>query len=346
MIARSLNNVRVIVLFLLSIAVAEIANAQTVNVWLTTDDQSTELQQQPSVTFAPGSSGNNPVFVDETQTYQQVEGFGADFTDSAAYLLNEVATPAARSNAMNNLFTRSGGGIGVSFVRNPMGASDLARSEYSYDDLAAGQIDTNLTLFSIAHDQVDIIPLVRQALQLNPQLTIMANPWSPPGWMKDSGSMVGGSLLPAMYTPFANYFVKYIQAYQAAGIPIRYISLQNEPLYAPGDYPGMYMDAPTQLSVLRDYVLRLWHRIVFPPGYWSMTTIGISQVIRKRSLPTPTCWLRVRSRALPGTDMAARPARCLRWPTCIPRREITRPSTPAARGSAIRSRPISRRSYM
>ncbi len=255
MIARSLNNVRVIVLFLLSIAVAEIANAQTVNVWLTTDDQSTELQQQPSVTFAPGSSGNNPVFVDETQTYQQVEGFGADFTDSAAYLLNEVATPAARSNAMNNLFTRSGGGIGVSFVRNPMGASDLARSEYSYDDLAAGQIDTNLTLFSIAHDQVDIIPLVRQALQLNPQLTIMANPWSPPGWMKDSGSMVGGSLLPAMYTPFANYFVKYIQAYQAAGIPIRYISLQNEPLYAPGDYPGMYMDAPTQLSVLRDYVL-------------------------------------------------------------------------------------------
>lgn len=250
-----LYTVGITVLSLWLVVGAETAKAQTVSVWLTTDDQSTELQPQASVTFAPGSDASNPVIVDETQAYQQVEGFGADFTDSAAYLLNEVATPAARSNAMNSLFTRTGGGIGVSFVRDPMGASDLARSQYSYDDLPAGQTDTNLTFFSIAHDQVDIIPLVLQALQLNPQLTIMANPWSPPGWMKDSGSMVGGSLLPGMYTPFAQYFVKYIQAYQAAGIPIHYISLQNEPLYQPGDYPGMYMDATTQLSVLRDYVL-------------------------------------------------------------------------------------------
>ncbi len=241
--------------FLLLVGAVEIVNAQTVNVWLTTDDQITKLHQQPSVTFATGSGGSNPVFVDETQTYQPIEGFGADFTDSAAYLLNEVATPSARSNAMNSLFTRNGGGIGVSFVRNPMGASDLARSEYSYDDLPSGQTDTNLTSFSIAHDQVDIIPLVQQALRLNPQLTIMANPWSPPGWMKDSGSMVGGSLLPSMYTPFAKYFVKYIQAYQAVGIPIQYISLQNEPLYVPSDYPGMSMDATGQLPILRDYLL-------------------------------------------------------------------------------------------
>jgi glucosylceramidase len=240
---------------LLLIADAELTNAQTVSVWLTTDNQSTKLQQQSSVMFAPGTGGDNPVFVDETQTYQQVEGFGASFTDSAAYLLNQVATPTARSNAMSNLFTRTGGGIGVSFVRNPMGASDLARWHYSYDDLPPGQTDSNLTSFSIAHDQTDIIPLVQQALQLNPQLKIMANPWSPPGWMKDSGSMIGGSLLPSMYTPFAKYFVKYVQAYQAAGIPIHYISLQNEPLYVPGNYPGMSMDATTQRTVLRDYVL-------------------------------------------------------------------------------------------
>ena len=241
--------------FLLLIGSAELTNAQTVSVWLTTHDQSKTLEQQASVTFASGSGGSNPVVVDETQTYQQIEGFGASFTDSAAYLLNQVATPTARSNAMNNLFTRNGGGIGVSFVRNPMAASDLARTHYSYDDLAAGKTDVNLTNFSIAHDQADIIPLVQQALQLNPQLTIMANPWSPPGWMKDSGSMIGGSLLPSMYGPFARYFVKYIQAYQAAGIPTHYISLQNEPLYVPGDYPGMSMDAATQITVLRDYVL-------------------------------------------------------------------------------------------
>jgi glucosylceramidase len=271
------------------------ANAQTVSVWLTTDDQVNKLQSVASVAFVTGSGGNNPVFVDETQTYQRVEGFGASFTDSAGYLLNEVAPALVRSNAMYNLFTRNGGGIGVSFVRNPMGASDLARTQYSYDDLPTGQTDTNLTSFSIAHDQADIIPLVQQALQLNPQLTIMANPWSPPGWMKTSGSMVGGSLLASMYPSFAQYFVKYIQAYQAAGIPTHYISLQNEPLYVPGDYPGMSMDATNQLPILRDYILPAlaasnittkvlvydhnWDRPDYPQTVFSdATVLGSSQV--------------------------------------------------------------------
>ena len=94
-----------------------------------------------------------------------------------------------------------------------------------------------------------------QARRLNPQLTVMASPWSPPGWMKDSGAMIGGSLLPGLYDAFATYVVKYIQAYEAAGIPIHYISLQNEPLYVPPDYPGMSMDASTQTAVLHDHVL-------------------------------------------------------------------------------------------
>jgi glucosylceramidase len=241
--------------FLIGIFGSELVSAQTVSVWLTTDDQSQKLQPQASVTFATAGGGRNPVIVDETQTFQQIEGFGASFTDTTGYILNEVATPSSRTSAMTNLFTRNGGGIGLSFVRNPMGASDLTRFDYSYDDLATNQTDVNLVNFSIAHDQADIIPLLQQALQLNPQLTIMANPWSPPGWMKTSGSMISGSLLPNMYAPFALYFVKYIQAYQAAGIPIHYISLQNEPEYSPSDYPGMLMDAVTQSNVLRNYVL-------------------------------------------------------------------------------------------
>jgi len=230
-------------------------SAQTVAVWLTTDDQTKKLQQQSSAVFSTVNAGNNPIIVDETKTYQTIEGFGASFTDTTGYALNELADPAQRDAAMTNLFTRDAGGIGLSFVRNPMGACDLSRSIYSYDDLPAGQTDTNLDLFSIAHDQADIIPLVKQALQLNPQLKIMANPWSPPGWMKDSGSMIGGSLLPSMYGAFALYFVKYLQAYQAAGVPVNYISLQNEPLYGPANYPGMLMDAATQTVVLRDYIL-------------------------------------------------------------------------------------------
>jgi glucosylceramidase len=168
--------------------------------------------------------------------------------------MNKIIPAASLPGVMNSLFDHNGG-IGISFVRNPMGASDLARSLYSYDDMPAGATDPNLSSFSIAHDQADIIPLLRQAKSINPRLKIMANPWSPPGWMKTSGSMIGGSLLPASYTSFANYFVRYLQAYAAAGVPVDYVSLQNEPLYLPDAYPGMSMPATDQLVILRDYVL-------------------------------------------------------------------------------------------
>ena len=223
--------------------------------WLTTNTQSAKLQPQAAVTFGTSATATNPIVVDEARVYQEVEGFGASMTDSSAYLLNQIATPAARDAAMANLFTRTGTGIGLSVLRNPMGGSDLARFHYWYDDLPAGQTDPTLAGFSIAHDLADIVPLVQQARALNPQLVVMATPWSPPGWMKTSGSLIGGSLLASAYAPFANYFVKYIQAYQAAGIPIDYVSLQNEPLFVPGDYPGMSMDAATQLTVLKLHLL-------------------------------------------------------------------------------------------
>jgi O-glycosyl hydrolase len=217
-------------------------NGPAVSIVVTTNDQAMQLTPQPTVSFSIASGGSNVVYLDETQVYQTIEGFGAATTDSAMYLLNEVAQPAQLSQAMNDLFTRQGNGIGLSFLRNPMGASDLARSVYSFDD-NNGQADPTLAHFSIAHDQVDIIPLILQAKQLNPQIKIMANPWSPPGWMKDSESMIGGSLLSSMYTPFADYFVDYLLAYSAAGVNVDYISLQNEPLYVPTNYPGMCVPA-------------------------------------------------------------------------------------------------------
>lgn len=217
--------------------------AQQVSVWMTTDNQNTKLQQQPAISFASGPSGGAPaVFVDETETYQSIEGFGASFTDSAAYLLNEKVPPSQLNAVMKSLFDHNDG-IGVSFIRNPMGASDITRSDYSYDDRPAGQTDPNLTNFSITHDLADIVPLVKLARQMNPHLKIMATPWSPPGWMKTSDSMIGGFLQAPDYTPFANYLVKYLQAYAAQGIAIDYISMQNEPLYRPADYPGMCLPA-------------------------------------------------------------------------------------------------------
>src|ERR1035438_9844160 len=119
-------------------AVVAPATAQTVNVWLTTSDRTMLLQPQNPVAFAAGSSATLPtVSIDAAQTYQTMEGFGASMTDSAAYLLHQKVPPAALPDVMRSLFDRTNG-IGVGFLRNPMGASDLARSHYSYDDVASG----------------------------------------------------------------------------------------------------------------------------------------------------------------------------------------------------------------
>lgn len=226
-----------------------------VSVVLSKQDRSALMAAQPGVTFTTNNAGSNQVIVDENEQYQSVEGFGAAFTDSAAYLLQQVQPSATQSATLNDLFTRNGAGIGLSFMRIPMGASDIARSIYSYDDAPSPQPGNMLANFSVGHDAPYVLPLILSAKTLNPDMKLMANPWSPPGWMKSSGSMIGGTLLPGMSGPFAAYFVKFIQAYQTAGVAIDYISLQNEPLYVPTAYPGMGMDANTQLGVLRDYVL-------------------------------------------------------------------------------------------
>jgi glucosylceramidase len=225
-----------------------VGNGPTVAVVVTTDDQTRKLAAQGSVSFSATSGGtapSNPIYMDETEVYQPIEGFGASTTDTAMFDLYEIAKVKQLNQfnqAVSDLFTRQGNGIGLSFLRNPMGASDLARSVYSFDDNNA-VADPTLANFSIAHDQTDIIPFLLLAKQANPQIKIMANPWSPPGWMKTTTNMIGGSLQPTMYDPFAQYFVKYLKAYQQAGINIDYISLQNEPLFVPPSYPGMCMPA-------------------------------------------------------------------------------------------------------
>ncbi len=128
------------------------------------------------------------------------------------------------------------------FLRQPIGASDFAvGQDYSYDDMPAGQTDYPMRHFSIAHDEAQILPLVRRARQLNPSLRIVASPWSMPGWMKTSGSMIDGKLIddPRIYRAYALYLVKFLQAYQRAGVPVDYITVQNEPqALERKNYPG------------------------------------------------------------------------------------------------------------
>ncbi|WP_333770386.1 discoidin domain-containing protein [Streptomyces sp. IBSBF 2435] len=221
--------------------------APQAQVWLTTADDSAQLQRQAPVAFHPGASDLTTITVDPDQRFQRMDGFGGALTDSSAAVLGALPR-TARDAAMRQLFDPKAG-IGVSFLRQPVGSSDFtaAAAHYTYDDVPAGQTDFGLQHFSIAHDRARILPLLRQAEQLNPQLTVLATPWSPPAWMKDSGSLAGGHLKddPAVYRAYARYLVKFVQAYAAEGVPVDYLTVQNEPQNRkPNAYPGT--DLPVQ----------------------------------------------------------------------------------------------------
>jgi glucosylceramidase len=231
----------------LSPGAAHAASGPTVSVWETTADQSQLLAPQAGATFNAGNgSASQTITVNPATTYQSMTGFGASFTDSSAWL---VANSPLRSQIMTKLFNPTSG-IGLDFLRQPIGASDFSQSLFSYDDLPSGQTDPTLAKFSIAHDNAYILPVLQQALSLNPNITIMATPWSPPGWMKSSGSMIGGSLNSGDYQAFADYLTKFVQAYDAAGVPISLVTAQNEPEYSPSNYPGSTFTASQEASFI------------------------------------------------------------------------------------------------
>jgi glucosylceramidase len=225
------------------------AAGESVNIYLTSTNDAQGrtvtrgLQAQTPVSFASGTaSAGTTINVNENTKYQQFVGAGASMTDTAAYLLGSsgALNAATRSATMTKLFDPTNG-IGLDFLRNPMGASDLARGNYSYDDMPAGQTDPSLSKFSISHDLTDILPLTKQAEQLNPNLKLMMVPWSAPAWMKSDDNFTSHSFLQSQYyAAYAQYYVKTIQAYQAQGVHVDYTSAQNEPGCCDGStYPTM-----------------------------------------------------------------------------------------------------------
>src|SRR3954471_16171031 len=186
-------------------AQAHPAPAVAARVWVTAPDRAQLLREQAPVTFGPGHSPDPTIVIDPDIRYQRVDGFGASITDSSAAVLYRL-TPAARDEAMRSLFDARTG-IGISFLRQPIGSSDFtaAAQHYTYDDVPAGQTDYGLDHFSIAHDTAQVLPLLRRAEQLDPQLSVLATPWSPPAWMKDGDSLIGGRLIddPKIYRAYA-----------------------------------------------------------------------------------------------------------------------------------------------
>ena len=227
-------------------------SSPTAHVWITTPDGKDKLTDSGSVSFGTAAPAYEAVTVDPTRTFQTMTGFGGSLTDSTATVLMGLS-PAARNATMHQLFDpRTGDGL--DFLRQPIGASDfVTAAAYTYDDLPAGATDYLQRHFSIAHDETAILPLLRQALQINHHITVMATPWSPPAWMKTGGSLVGGQLIddPRIYFSYALYLTKFVQAYQRAGVPIDYLSVQNEPQNrAPKGYPGTDLSAAQEEKVI------------------------------------------------------------------------------------------------
>ncbi len=221
--------------------------------WVTTGNQTSLLKRQTArLSFLSSSAATAVVEVDSTRKFQTVDGFGYTLTGSSAQLINQL--PADTKNSLlQELFSNADNAIGISYLRLSIGASDLSPVVFSYNDLPAGQTDVNLDNFNLSEDTVHLIPLLKQILAINPNIKILGSPWSPPTWMKDNNSTIGGALLPQYYSVYAKYFVKYIQAMKANNITIDAVTIQNEPQHG-GNNPSLIMPSAQQADFVKNHL--------------------------------------------------------------------------------------------
>jgi glucosylceramidase len=227
-------------------------NGATIESWLTLADQSVLFQQQPEkLSFAEGSNDLATITVNPDQKFQSIDGFGMALTGGSASLINQKLNAAQRTALLTELFKNDGNNIGISYLRISIGASDLSSAPFTYDDTITP--DTALLKFSIAPEKTDLIPVLKEIIQLNPQLQIMGSPWSAPVWMKTTPSFRGGALNPAYYGAYARYLVRYVQEMAKEGIPIAAITPQNEP-ENPNNTPSLVMTAEEQKVFVKNHL--------------------------------------------------------------------------------------------
>jgi glucosylceramidase len=224
-----------------------------VELWLSTADRRLRLVQQPDVALSAPDSSPADVVIDISKKYQSIVGFGAALTDSSAWLLQNKLNYRQRSALLNELFGPPPN-LNLNMTRLTIGASDFSLRQYTLDDLPFGQTDPQLLHFNVASNLRDVIPTVREALSVNPQLRVIASPWSAPAWMKTSTNLMGGELLPQFESTYATYLVKYLDTYRGYGIPIFAMTLQNEPGFVPLTYPSTELPASTRARIIAQYL--------------------------------------------------------------------------------------------
>jgi glucosylceramidase len=166
------------------------------------------------------------VFVDPTRSFQTFIGIGGALTDAAAETLAKL--PKDKQQEVMRAYYDTQKGIGYTLARTNIHSCDFSSDSYTY----VKDGDKDLSTFSIDHDRKYKIPLIKKAMEAaGGKLTLFASPWSPPAWMKDNKEMLhGGKLMPEYYQTWANYFVRFIRAYEKEGIPIWGVTIQNEPM--------------------------------------------------------------------------------------------------------------------
>ncbi|WP_428993105.1 glycoside hydrolase family 30 protein [Luteibacter rhizovicinus] len=224
-----------------------------VELWLSTADRRLKLMPQPDIEMSAQDSSPADVVIDVNAKYQTMTGFGAAMTDSSAWLLQNKLNALQRNALLHELYGPPPN-LNLNMMRLTIGASDFSLKFYTLDDIPFGQTDPSLQHFNVAANLEDVIPTVREILSINPGLLIVASPWSAPAWMKTNENLIGGELLEQYESTYADYLVKYLDAYRGYGIPIFALTLQNEPRFTPITYPGMAMSAETRARIVAQYL--------------------------------------------------------------------------------------------
>lgn len=239
---------RTLILLMALATVTGCFSAEKVIVWSSLPDTKALLVKKNINLNTKPLQIKNKIEIFPEQTCQSVEGVGAALTHSSAYVFHHNLTAERRDSLFRVLFTPAG--IGINYTRLCIGASDFSFNLFSYSETE----DFTLSNFTIQEDEKDVIPMLQEILAINPNLQILASPWSPPGWMKTSGSMVGGKLRPDCYDVYAEYLIKYLEAYRQHGITIHALTVQNEPEYGTAAYPCMDMTAKEQQIFIRYFL--------------------------------------------------------------------------------------------
>lgn len=224
-------------------------NSGDVEMWVTTGDRSLLLSK--SFLNWSDKKSNPLITVDTSQQFQTMDGFGYSLTGGSAYLLKTKLNGEQRTDLLKELFLTGDSGMGISYLRISVGASDLDDHVFSYADKTSGKPDDTMDNFTLKEDQQYLIPVLKEILALNPNIKIMASPWSAPIWMKTNKHIKGGSLMLDYYDAYARYLVKYVQAMAAENINIDALTLQNEP-ENPKNTPSMIMTADDQANFVKN----------------------------------------------------------------------------------------------